>query len=335
MTLTAADQKRIIEQESTWTDPAFGGIDLSQFPSLQPPPPERSRDDGRFAKHWNDTPLSASATALRQFVSDPDAESLERVGSEIGHEGFRNEVRQRKGESVAANFKRACPDYLPTDANYSMIVDTLAFNALPASQQEGETDEIVADLIDGGFWTTGNLVATYNALNAEGLLEVPMGSTRSLSTTERLRVTRMAQSGRVDAAIGEYLRCSLSGEEPDMDMLNDPAYLQACNDAVYSVFTDTQLDYSATPEREAYLSRYAGTRPLTLALLQSAWSACQATEQRYQRGELLDSYERPQDAQPPSAKEIDALSDDAIDDLYHRSLRAYADSFRRAPGVLA
>jgi hypothetical protein len=33
-------------------------------------------------------------------------------------------------------------------------------------------------------------------------------------------------------------------------MLNDPDYLEACNAAVYSVFTDTQLDYSPTPERE-------------------------------------------------------------------------------------
>jgi hypothetical protein len=86
-------------------------------------------------------------------------------------------------------------------------------------------------------------------------------------------------------------------------MLNDPAYLQACNDAVYSVFTDTQLDYSPTPEREAYISRYAGTRPLTLALLEQAWRSCQANEQRHQRGELLDQYQRPQDAQPPSLKE--------------------------------
>jgi hypothetical protein len=108
------DQRKIIEQESAWTDSAFGGIDLSQFPNLQPPPPTQSKDDGRFARDWRDTALSASATALRKFVSDPDTESLERVGNEIGNEGLRDEVRQRKGESIAAAFKRACPAYLPT-----------------------------------------------------------------------------------------------------------------------------------------------------------------------------------------------------------------------------
>ena len=43
-----------------------------------------------------------------------------------------------------------------------------------------------------------------------------------------------------------------------------------------------------------------------------------------------------EDTPPPSVKEIDALSDDALDRLYHDSLRAYiyATSFRRGPGVL-
>jgi hypothetical protein len=333
MTLTPDQQRQIIAKESAWVDDGFGQLDLTAFPALNELPQAQSHDN-RFAKDWRDTALSASATALREFVSNPDVESLQRAGAETGNTGFIDEVRERKGESVATAFRRQCPDYLPTDANYDLMVDTLAFNALPASQQEGETNEIVADLIDGGFWTIANLHLCFLALQAEGLLEIAMGSTRALSTAERLRVTRLAQSGRVDAAIGEFLRCSLDGEEPDMDMLNDPAYLDACNAAVYSVFTDTQLDYSTTPEREAYLMRYAGTRPLTLALLQAAWEACQTNEQRHQRGELLDQYQRPDDTQPPSIKEIDALSDAEVDRLYHDSLRAYVKSIR-TPGVLA
>jgi hypothetical protein len=332
MTLTPAQQRAIIARESAWIDDGqFAPLDLSGFPALNELPPEKGRDDDRFAKDWRDTALSASGNALRAFVADPDAESLERVGGEIGHEGFRNEVRQRKGESVAASFKRACPDYLPTDANYDMIVDTLAFNALPDSQREGEIDEIVADLIDGGFWTVPNLTATYNALTAEGLLEVPMGSTRALSTAERLRVTRLAQSGRVDAAIGEYLKCSLDGEEPGMELLDDPVYREVCDQAVWYVFADITNDYVPSAERETYIQRHCAGRPITLALLQPAWTACQVNEQRHQRGELLDSY---QQEIPVAPANLDALSDDAVDRLYHQSLRALADSVRR-PGVLA
>jgi hypothetical protein len=66
--------------------------------------------------------------------------------------------------------------------------------------------------------------------------------------------------------------------------------LAACNDACYAVFEDTQLDYSPTPERQEYLMRYAGSRPLTLPLLQQAWRNCQANEQRYERGELLGQF---------------------------------------------
>jgi hypothetical protein len=209
MALSEQDQRRIIEQEGSWTDSAFGGIDLSQFPNLQPPP-ATSRDDGRFGKDWRDTALSASASALRKFVSDSDADALERVGDEIGHEGFRDEVRQRRGETIAGQFKKRRPGYLETDANYKSMVTTLSFNCLSSSQQNGTVEDQVADLIDLGFWTPDNLVAVYDALNAEGILQVPAGSARNLSTAERLKVTRLAQAGHVDQAIGEYLRCALA-----------------------------------------------------------------------------------------------------------------------------
>jgi len=136
MTLTAADQQRIIQKESAWIDAnQFAPLDLSAFPALQPSPVPDSHDD-RWSRDWRDTPLTASADALRRFVSDPDTENLERVANEIGNQGCRDEVRQRCRESIAEAFKRANPSYLPTARNYDMIVTTLAFNALPASDQE-------------------------------------------------------------------------------------------------------------------------------------------------------------------------------------------------------
>src|ERR1700676_5302884 len=72
MAMTAQQQKEIIAKESAWVDDSFGQLDLTAFPALQPPHPETSRDDGRFARDWRDTALSASASELRKFVSDPD-----------------------------------------------------------------------------------------------------------------------------------------------------------------------------------------------------------------------------------------------------------------------
>ena len=80
-------------------------------PALNELPPAQSHD-ARFAKDWRDTPLTASANALRAFISDPDAASLERVGEEAGNAAFIDEVRERKGESVAQRFKAACQDYI-------------------------------------------------------------------------------------------------------------------------------------------------------------------------------------------------------------------------------
>jgi hypothetical protein len=211
----------------------------------------------------------------------------------------------------------------------------LSFNALSSSQQEGTLDEQVADLIDGGFWTVGNLTATFLALRAEGLLEVEAGSTRNLSTAERLKVTRLAQAGHVDQAIGEYLRCALDDEDVTLDMVNDPDYRQICDEAVWSVFADITYDYVPTPEREAYLQRHCAGRPITLPLLQSAWSACQVNEKRHERGELLGQFQRPEDTPPPSERELNAMSDSEVDRLFHASLKEYANSFRRGTGVVA
>jgi hypothetical protein len=334
MSLTPERQRQIIAKESAWVDDGFGQLDLTAFPALNELPPERGRDDDRFAKDWRDTALSSSATALREFVSSPDNETLQRIGQETGNPEYLREVRDRKAEEIAERFKQERPGYLPTAENHSMMIETLSWNALKPADQEGSIEEQVALLTDLGYFTVPNLVATFDALSAEGLLEVPLGSTRELSTAERLRVTRMAQSGRADAAIGEYLRCSLDGEEPSMELLDDPDYRQACDQAVWFVFENITNDYVPSAEREAYIQRHCAGRPITLALLQSAWTACQVNEQRHQRGELLDQYQRPEDTLPPSLKEIDALSDEAVENLYRASLREYVRSIK-GPGVLA
>ena len=230
---------------------------------------------------------------MRQFVSDPDSDALERAGRETGDLNFRDEVRQRKGDLIAQQFKAACPAYVPTQHNFRVITSTLSFNALPPSQQDGDIEDQVAALIDGGHWTVPNLVACFNALTQEGLLDVECGQPRHLTERERLRVARMTQTGRADEAIGEILRCSLDGDEPTMELVNDPSYRNLCNDAVPSVFENAQLDYVATPERQRFLLRYAGNRPLTLALLQQAWRACQANEQRHERNELMGVHQKP------------------------------------------
>jgi hypothetical protein len=329
MTLTPQQQHDIIEQESAWIDNAFGQVDLSAFPALNPLPPEPKHDD-RFAREYGDAALRRSSADLRRFLSDPDAEALEQVGTETGNLDFLADVRDQRAEAVVQAFKQTRPHYLPTSRNFEAMVTTLSYNALPKSEQAGDVNDVCDLLIQRGYFTIENLQAVYDALDREGILDKPAGEPRNLSERERLRVARLAQAGRVDEAIGEYLRCALDGDEPDMSLVHDPKYRGLCNDAVYEVFQNVQLDYVETAARKAYLMRFAGTRPLTIVLLQQAWKSCQENEKRRERSQLFAAPE----AQPVTEKQIEALDDSAVERLYHDSLRAYADTMRRAPGIL-
>ena len=329
MPLSKKEQERIVSQESAWVDSAFGGLDLSQFPDLQSQPPADKHAD-KFARAWNDRPFNADQ--LREFIQDPDTETLQRVADEIGHQGFANEVRDRKGEIVAQQFKKLRP-YYPSDENRDRMTQTMAFNFLPEHERDGDTETVINRLIDAGVWDVQHLCAVFDALNAEGLLEMEAGEPRSLTGRERLRIARLAQAGRVDEAIGEYLRCALDGDEPTMELVNDPKYRGLCDDAVLTVFEETQLDYVPTAARKAYLLRFAGNRPLTIPLLQQAWKSCQQNESRRERSAVLEQVERPE-PQPVTPQQIDALDDASVDRLYHASLAEYARSYGRPGGLI-
>jgi hypothetical protein len=112
LSLIPQDQAAIISRESAWIDNSFGQLDLSAFPALNELPPAQSKDDGRFAKDWRDTPFSASADALPNFVSNPDLDAM----VESGSGDLLRDVRDRRAEEVVREFKRACPEYLPIDS---------------------------------------------------------------------------------------------------------------------------------------------------------------------------------------------------------------------------
>jgi hypothetical protein len=100
------------------------------------------------------------------------------------------------------------------------------------------------------------------------------------------------------------------------------------------VWETATTDFTPTAERREFIRRYVAGRPLTLNLLDAAWTACQASERRFERGELLNSIEQRQQT-PPTPAEIDSLKDDEVERLYHSSLKAYAETFKRAPGIIA
>lgn len=326
MALSASDRNRIIQQSEAWLDSQFGGLDLSQYPALNPLPREDFEDD-RFAQRYENP-----SHALRQFVRNPDDEALARVGSEIGSDELIEEVRDRRGGEVAREFKFRTPDYLPTDENYANVVAVLASNLL--HNEDLDTRDAVAELVDRGYWTVGNLKEAWNTLKREGAAELPPGTACELTPQERLHVARMAQNGNVTGAIAQFLQYSLDEEQSNNDILYDPRYRKICDRATLYCFEAGQLDYTPTLERREFFRRFAAGRPLTVGLLQQAWAACQRNEASHERNELL-GFNQQQEAEAPTQNELDALDDQSLDRLYHDSLRHYAKTTRRSPGILA
>jgi len=326
MPLSQKDQQHIYEQADAWLDQNFGGLDLSGSPSLNPLPAE-NKHDHRFAKHWSDTPFNSGE--LRSFLENPDVDAM----TETGSGDLLRDVRDRRAEDVVREFKRACPEYLPTDSNFDDMLRTLSFNAFGVDHYD-DADAMIDRLMEQGYWTVDNLTRVYEALDREGILVRPAGEPRNLNERERLRVARLAQAGRVDEAIGEYLRCALDGDEPSMELVNNPKYRGLCDDAVLTVFEETQLDYVPTVARKAYLLRFAGNRPLTIPLLQQAWKSCQQNESRRERSAVLNQIERPE-PQSVTPQQIDALDDASVDALYHGAMQEFARSVRRGSGIMA
>jgi len=70
----------------------------------------------------------------------------------------------------------------------------------------------------------------------------------------------------------------------------------------------------------------------TIALLQRDWSEHQRNESLQERDKLLGiTHQR---SEPPTQTGLDSLDDQSVDRLYHDSLRQYAKTVKRGPGIL-
>ena len=326
MAVRESDRNRIIQQSEAWLDSQFGGIDLSSYPTLNPLPLEDKHDD-RFAPAYE-----SPSAALHRFIRNPDNEALERAGREIGNEELIEEVRDRQAGAIAREFKLQTPDYEPSDYNYEKIVAVLAFNLL---ERDGlDAKDAVAELIDRGQWTVRNLQSAWRSLKQKGVAELAPGTARNLTAQERLHVIRIAQQGNVGGAISQFLQYALDNDVLSNDLIYDPAYRKICDRATLFCFEASQLDYTPTPEHREFFRRYCADRPLTVALLQQAWTACQRNESLHERDELLGINQR-QEAEAPSQPDFDALDDESLDQLYHQSVRQYQKTSKRGGGVLA
>jgi hypothetical protein len=161
---------------------------------------------------------------------------------------------------------------------------------------------------------------------------------RTLTERERRAIALQASSGDIEGAITRYLLRRAPEEKAEafmdaptatdaLDEVADPELARIVREAVWFCWENGRPNYSPTPERRRFMKEYIAGRIPTARLLDEAWSACQAADKDAMRSGLLQQFSEPDDSQ--QAPNLDRLSDEAIDTLYHRTLRKMAEDSRR------
>jgi hypothetical protein len=155
---------------------------------------------------------------------------------------------------------------------------------------------------------------------------------KEISEAQKLNVVRLAQNRDVLTALGSYLYFRIGDEATDMhpeEIASNPKFLPVMNEAVYFVFRHANNAYFPTPEAEASLAKFAGDRPLTLALCNAWWLAYQddigqrrAAQAPAPEKELVPSQEE-------VTAEMETLGDSALEKLRSQTMRKRAQEIRR------
>lgn len=315
-------------EAAKFIDSQFGQLDLSGCPSALEPPPEDELPDERFAP-LDDRGVGLGAVslkaALEEMVYDRDVQ--EQVARETGNPDLLADLQAERAEQVAREFRRQNPSYFKSQANWERLVQTLAYSALGWEPDEADPEEAQAELIARGFWSVENLTAAFKALAHEGELDTNPAAPRSLSEHQRRSIALQASTGDVEGAIERYLHARLPeavsariteafGSEDVMDQLADPQWNRIIEEAVWFCWQYARPNYAPTTERKQFMNSYVAGRIPTAALLDEAWRACQEVERDVLRDGVLRQVQE-QEAPP----DLDSLSDEEINSLYHQTRR--------------
>jgi hypothetical protein len=119
----------------------------------------------------------------------------------------------------------------------------------------------------------------------------------------------------------------LRSGEPDKS--NCPKFPEAC----LFCWENYRKDYSPTTDRRRFFRDYCAGRFVTVALLDAAWEECKRVETDATRSALFNQPENEGNARTNDVPAFDRLDDEGIADLYHRTLREYAQTVKRQSGV--
>ncbi len=220
-------------------------------------------------------------------------------------------------------------------------METLAHNLL--GEDDLDTEDAQELLIAGGHWTLSNLTAAYKTLDRVGALWYPANQSHPLKEAQRLRAEQLAANGDVLGGIVEYVKGRISEEagyeiaftlDDPLAFTTDPTMRPILEEACYFCWEAYRKDYSPSPDRRRFLREYCGDRFVTVALLDAAWEECKRLEKDATRSALFDQVGNQAAHEIEGPASLDRLDDAGIDNLYHRTLREYARTVKRQPGML-
>jgi hypothetical protein len=150
--------------------------------------------------------------------------------------------------------------------------------------------------------------------------KVKKESIRELTEGQLTEVARTAQRDRVQAInlyLGYAFPDNFAEENDAEEIVNNPRYADLLNEVCSYVWFNSRMDVSDSQDWRDFASEFCGERPISCALLDSAWKA------------FADSRSRmifavpPREEVPTAPEQLDDLSDDAVDKLMASTKREY------------
>jgi hypothetical protein len=314
---------RIAAEESRrFLDDNFAQLDLSGSPDLTNPIEDKFEPCDKDGLSNVDVSGLPSTNLLKQFLSDPDTETLEQIAKETGDPELVERVRDNREDIEARAFISKHSDYYSSESNYDAIREYLDTRDLP--------------------FVRDNLATAFKTLSRAGHLEVNPDTPRPLNERDNRAIALQAASGDVEGAVGRYLQLRLPEQasqmwmyctslEEALDTIAAPEHKRLVEEAVWFCWGHGRANYSPTRARRQFLQEYVAGRIPTARLLDEAWAACQVAEKDSLRSALFGEVPQSQPVQEP---DLESLSDDQINRLYSGALRNNAvEAVRQRRGV--
>jgi hypothetical protein len=306
MPLTEQDRAKLIAIEtSKFLDDGFGQLDTSSFPHLNPLP------DAKFEahdKHGLSNVIVNESSGLRALADNPDAETLQRLSIELNDPDLAEKIRDDQEAAIAVEFVRTHPSYHKSDWNYERLRDYL---------EDKQQD-----------FTLENLHAAFLFLTRTGQLETKPGTARELDESDLLNVINAVKNGDLETGVGLYLDAAFPGAadtwDSSEDFIQDVRTVAARNKATRFVWFHSRPDVDDTREFRQFEGSFFRLRPVrTVADYDAAYSAFEKRSKEVFRDSIIH------DSKPPTAENLDELSDSEIETLTQRSLRSRAQQMKR------